>query len=192
MSERRSCKPSFMDMSEKHLPAVAPAEYVNAIAQHVSSVCVITTELNGERFGLTATAVSSVSADPPRVLVCVNRSGLTHDKLIESGHFCVNVLTEEQDAVAMVFAGMGGRDVDRFETGEWIKLRTGSPALVDAAAVFDCRICETMDQSSHTVLFGEVVDTRHRVGQDALLYGGRRFRQLRKMFFGSERAEEYL
>ncbi|MCP5265518.1 MAG: flavin reductase family protein [Burkholderiaceae bacterium] len=161
---------------------VSPAEYIDAIAQHVSSVCIITTAFEGERFGLTATAVSSVSAEPPRLLVCVNKSGFTHDKIVQAGHFCVNVLTEDQDRIAMVFAGMGGADVDRFATGDWTRLTTGSPVLAQAAAVFDCVIASTSEQSTHTVLFGEVVATRHARGRDTLLYGARRFRQLRKVF----------
>lgn len=175
------------------LPSVPAAEYVAAIAQHVSSVCVITTELNGERYGLTATAVSSVSAEPPRLLVCINKNGTTHEKIVQAGYFCVNVLTEAQDKVAMVFAGMGGKAEDRFATGEWTTLQTGAPALAGAAAVFDCVIGETSDQSTHTVFFGDVVATAHLKGQDTLLYGARRFRQLRKVFAGfSDGNDEYL
>lgn len=166
------------------LPPVEADEYINAIAQHVSSVCVITTELDGERFGLTATAVSSVCAEPPRLLVCVNATGYTHDKIVAAGKFCVNVLTEDQDKVAMVFAGMGDPTA-RFDTGSWSPLETGAPGLDGAAAVFDCVLTETSDQSTHSVMFGDVVATRHRSEPDALLYGGRRFRQLRKVFTGS-------
>lgn len=175
------------------LPPVSAAEYVGAIAQHVSSVCVITTELDGQRFGLTATAVSSVSADPARLLVCVNKTGTTHDRILSAQSFCVNVLTEDQDQIAMVFAGMRAPGGDRFDTGTWTTLRTGAPVLVDAAAAFDCRLAETCDQASHTVLFGDVVATQSRPGQDTLLYGVRRFRQLRKVFAGlSNDADDYL
>jgi flavin reductase (DIM6/NTAB) family NADH-FMN oxidoreductase RutF len=181
-----------MSTDLKSLPPVSAAEYISAIAQHVSSVCVITTEVNGQRFGLTATAVSSVCAEPPRLLVCVNRSGFTHDKIVEAGKFCVNVLTEAQDAVAMIFAGMGGKDADRFATGTWITLETGAPALQGAAAVFDCVLGEACEQSTHSVLFGDVVATAHISGQDTLLYGARRFRQLRKVFNAGGGADEYL
>ncbi|MCB1341529.1 MAG: flavin reductase [Pseudooceanicola sp.] len=175
------------------LPPVSARDYIDAIAQHVSSVCVITTEVDGQRFGLTATAVSSVSADPPRLLVCINKSGLTHDKVLAAGHFCVNVLAEHQDVVAMVFAGMGGARDDRFATGEWTTLKTGAPALVGAAAVFDCVLGETSGQATHTVLFGDVVATSHVKGQDTLLYGVRRFRQMRKVFAGlDDGADDYL
>ncbi|MFD1984290.1 flavin reductase family protein [Mesorhizobium newzealandense] len=170
-------------------PSVPAAEYVTSVAQHVSSVCVITTGLDGERFGMTATAVSSVSAEPPRLLVCVNKSGITHEKILEAGSFCVNVLAEEQDKLALVFAGVGGNRQDRFSVGEWITLKTGAPALIGAAAVFDCLVGGTSDQSTHTVFFGDVVATADRRGADTLLYGGRRFRQLRKVFAGVDVGE---
>ncbi|MBN8629874.1 MAG: flavin reductase family protein [Rhodobacterales bacterium] len=171
---------------------VAPADYVGAIAQHVSSVCVITTEHEGQRYGLTATAVSSVTADPPRLLVCVNKSGQTHEKILAAGKFCVNVLAEDQDRVAMVFAGMGGKALDRFATGEWVRLATGSPVLAGASAVFDCRLGATMEQSSHSVFFGDVVAVQSRPATDTLLYGARRFRQLRKVFSATGEAAEWL
>jgi len=173
--------------------SVSAAEYVAAVAQHVSSVCIITTECGGERFGLTATAVSSVSAEPPRLLVCVNKNGTTHDKIAKAGVFCVNVLSEEQDKVAMVFAGIGGSKGGRFAAGEWTTLKTGAPALGGAAAVFDCVVGETIDQSTHTVFFGDVIAITDRKGTDTLLYGARRFRQLRKVFAGFGTGEhEYL
>jgi flavin reductase (DIM6/NTAB) family NADH-FMN oxidoreductase RutF len=174
------------------LTPVAPGDYVGAIAQHVASVCVITTEVEGLRFGLTATAVSSVTADPPRILVCVNKSGQTHEKILASGHFCVNVLAEDQDLVAMLFAGMGGRDADRFSAGDWHELATGAPALGGASAVFDCRLVETFGQSTHTIFLGEVVAVESRKGAEPLLYGARRFRQLRKVFSASGEAAEWL
>ena len=72
-----------MDAELAALPPIAAAEYIAAVAQHVSSVCVIATLCEGERFGLTATAVASVSAAPARLLVCINKSGRAHDKILE-------------------------------------------------------------------------------------------------------------
>ena len=175
------------------LPVAPAAEYVAAIAQHVSSVCVVTTISEGVRYGLTATAVASVTAAPARLLVCLNQAGQTHEKLLRSGRFCVNVLTEAQDNIAMAFAGMAGPNVERFSVGEWSTLVTGAPALEGAAAAFDCRLAEISQQSTHSVLFGDVLATRHRAGEDTLLYGVRRFRQLRKIFSGfTSGEEEYL
>ena len=182
-----------MRLSGTTHPLVPAAQYLSAIAQHVSSVCVITTEVDGERFGLTATAVSSVSAEPPRLLVCVNKSGMTHEKIIAVGRFGINVLAEGQDKIAIVFAGLHGLKGSRFATGEWTTLKTGAPILVGASAAFDCVLAEKSEQSTHSVLFGDVVATQHRAGQDTLLYGARRFRQLRKVFSGLHGGQgEYL
>jgi flavin reductase (DIM6/NTAB) family NADH-FMN oxidoreductase RutF len=98
-----------------------------------------------------------------------------------AGCFCVNVLAETQDMAAKSFAGMLGKDVDRFAAGTWIELATGAPALADAAAVFDCKTVETFEQFSHTIFIGEVVGVRGSPGRDPLLYGARRFRTLRQV-----------
>jgi flavin reductase (DIM6/NTAB) family NADH-FMN oxidoreductase RutF len=158
---------------------VAADEFIAAMGRHVSSVCVITTTDGRERFGLTATAVSSVSANPPRLLVCVNASGLTHAKIVAAGILCVNVVGEDQDKVARSFAGMLGRDFDRFSVGTWETLKTGAPVLAEAVAAFDCRVTEQVQQATHTIFVCEVVATAQG-RQEPLLYGSRRFRQLRK------------
>ena len=149
------------------------------MAQQVSSVCVITTVFEGKRHGLTVTAMCSVSAEPPRLLVCVNKSGMSHEMLGKSGVFCVNVLSESQDKIAKGFAGMLGKAFDRFSLGEWHELATGAPVLAGAAAAFDCRLVQVMDQFSHSIMIGEVVAVTTKT-QDPLLYGGRKFRNLRK------------
>lgn len=130
-----------MAAADKTFASVPTPQYLAAIAHHVSSVCVIATEIDGARYGLTATAVASVSAEPPRLLACVNKSGLTHQKIV-------------------------------------------------AAEAFDCVIAEMSEQSSHTVLFGDVVATQHRAGRDTPLYGARRFRQLRKVYSGMQGGQE--
>lgn len=162
--------------------AVGQEDFVRAMGHHVASVCVITTQVGGQRFGLTATAVSSVSSTPPRLLVCVNKSGITHEKILEAGCFCVNVLGEDQDHVAKLFAGISGKDIDRFSVATWHQRVTGAPVLAGAAAAFECRIGETSDQSTHTVLFGDVVAVEAATNLDPLLYGLRRFRHLRKTY----------
>lgn len=167
-------------MSAPSIP-LESAEFVAAMGLHVSSVCVITTAVDGERFGLTATAVSSVCASPPRLLVCVNTSGYTHGRIVAAGSLCVNVVADGQEKVAKAFAGMMGKDFDRFSAGDWTVLRTGSPVLEHATAAFDCRISQTLSQFTHSVFICDVVATQASAGQEPLLYGARRFRQLRKV-----------
>jgi flavin reductase (DIM6/NTAB) family NADH-FMN oxidoreductase RutF len=163
------------------LPPVSTQDFVQAMGQHVASVCVITTLYENEQFGLTATAVSSVCADPPRLLVCINKSGVTHHRIVASGHFGVNILAEAQENVGKAFAGMMGRDFDKFSVGTWGTLVTGSPILKDTASSFDCRVVQSIDQFTHTIFIGEVVGVTVGPGRDAIVYGGKKFRTLRKI-----------
>lgn len=161
--------------------AVSADDFVAAMSLHVASVCVITTRVEGVRYGLTATAVTSICAAPPRLMVCVNKSGITHQMIRAAGTFAVNVLAEDQDEVAQVFAGMRGTEDDRFDTGAWGSMTTGAPVLDGAVARFDCRVAEVSEQSSHAVIFGDVMAVEAQPGADTLLYGGRRFRRLGKL-----------
>jgi flavin reductase (DIM6/NTAB) family NADH-FMN oxidoreductase RutF len=167
-------------------PAAPTPDFVAAMAQHVSSVCVITTHHQGKKFGLTATAMSSVCAEPPRLLVCINKSGSSHDMILESGFFCVNVLDEHQEKIGQAFAGMMGKEYDRFGEGEWQELATGAPVLKDASAVFDCEVKQVIDQFTHSIVIGEVLVAHIGRTGDPLLYGARKFRTLRKTGAGSE------
>ena len=167
-------------MSEKPKPnQVATLDFLAAMAQQVTSVFIVTTSNEGKHYGLTATAFASVSVEPPRLLVCVNKSGTSHDMIVKVGHFCVNLLAHNQTQVAKAFAGMLGKDFDRFSGGKWRSLSTGAPVLDGAAAAFDCKLVQTIDQFSHSIFIGEVVAVSSQA-QDPLLYGARKFRHLRK------------
>jgi flavin reductase (DIM6/NTAB) family NADH-FMN oxidoreductase RutF len=164
------------------LQPVSAQEFAQAMRHQVSSVCVITTAHADQRYGLTATAVSSVCASPPRLLVCVNKSGATQEKIAAARRFCVNVVTENQEHIAKAFAGMMGQDFEKFSIGRWYTLATGSPALREACVSIDCELVECFDQHSHSIFVGEVVSVATQPGEDPLLYGTRRFRALRKTF----------
>ena len=159
---------------------VATSDFVKAMSQHATSVTVITTIDSGLRYGLTATAVSSLTATPPRLLVCVNKSGATHEKIIGAGVFAINVLSEDQEKVAKAFSGMLGKDFDRFSLGDWTVLATGCPILQNTASSFDCKLVQIIDQPTHSIFIGEVLATVAKPTADALIYANRRFRQLRK------------
>jgi flavin reductase len=123
-------------------------------------VCLITTvDGEGQRGGLTATAVCSVTMEPPTLLVCVNRRSATHDLIRSAGVFAVNVLASSDRALADRFAG-GETGESRFGIGDWTRLATGSPILESALVSFDCKIAQMVDVGSHGVFFGEVQDAR--------------------------------
>lgn len=113
----------------------------------------------GMRHGLIATSVTSVCLTPPSLLTCINKSASSHDALAKAGIFCVNLLPEGADDIAMHFSSSRFRDV-RFVQGNWSELETGSPVLDDAIASFDCRITSAIEASSHTIFIGEVVGVR--------------------------------
>lgn len=126
----------------------------------VASVTLITTVHRGERGGLTATAVCSVSAEPPQLLACVNKSAGCHDAIAASGIFCVNVLAPQHEELARRYAGMRGVEGDeRFrDGGDWRQLSTGAPVLGGCPVSFDCRVVQQMEAGTHTIYLGHIVD----------------------------------
>jgi len=122
------------------------------------AVTVVTTRgPGGERRGVTATAVCSLSADPPSVVACIHRNASVGQLAPVSGVFCVNVLSTDQQHVAETFAGRTGHvGEDRFGVGEWSELASGAPVLDGALASFDCRLQRCVEFASHVLLIGEV------------------------------------
>ncbi len=151
---------------------VVPADVFKlAMRRLAAGVTIITTCHDGERCGLTATAVCSLSADPPQLLVCVNRSARAHDVIRRGANLCVNLLARRHKALAGYFAG-GRKGEERFRSGKWTTLKTNAPVLDDALASFDCVVRETMESSTHTIFIGQVVDVRLRAEGHPLLYAG--------------------
>lgn len=134
-----------------------------------AGVTIVTTIHDGERSGLTATAVTSLSADPPQLLVCVSRSASAHDLIHRGARLCVNVLARRHQRLAARFAGIV-QGAARFSAGRWMTLKTGAPVLADAIAAFDCVVSEAVDSATHTIFIGRVVDVRARRDGRPLLY----------------------
>lgn len=133
-------------------------------------VSLVTTAHDSRRFGMTATAVCSVCAAPPTVLVCLNRASLTHEAVSGSGFFCVNVLGARHLDIAKRF-GSSRSSEEKFDGTCWRSLCTGAPALEDAIANIDCRIVDRIAHGTHTVFLGEVVDVScNEVETDTLIY----------------------
>lgn len=151
---------------------MADAESFRTGMRHLAAhVCLITTVgADGARSGLTATAVCSVSADPPTLLCCVNRQIAPFAAIRESGVFAVNVLGVNDRDLAERFAGVIQGEA-RFETGAWTSLVTGAPVLESALATFDCRLTRLEEVATHGIVFGEILTVRSHSSQtDPLLY----------------------
>lgn len=159
--------------------SVQSQEYRDAMAHYAGHVQLVTTEFDGVRRGVTVTAACSVSDDPPTVLVCLNRSNPNNWIFIDSGTFALNSLAVQHQAMAAAFAGFDGKSADeRFAMADWDTITTGSPALLDAKAVFDCRLLEHTAMATHMVLFGEVVGLRTGHAHSSLLFMDREWRSL--------------
>ena len=127
-------------------------------------VCIVTTSFQGQRAGLTATAVSSVAAEPPTLLICINRQNSSHSVIRQSGIFAVNVLALEDQGLANRFASRILGE-ERFAEGVWRTLDTGAPLLESALVSFDCRIAQAVEVGTHGVLFGAIEGIRVRQTQ---------------------------
>lgn len=140
-----------------------------------SAVTVVTTGGARGRAGFTATAVTSVTDQPPTLLVCMNRGSHAHPVFAHNASLCVNVLAADQQLVSALFADRNVRMDERFERVGWRTLETGSPALDGAVVSVDCRIVQTLESGSHSVFFCEVAAIGQGGGHDALVYFDRRY-----------------
>lgn len=179
--QARPRAPGAERMSETiEMPAsdsVSEADFKTAMRQVTSSVAVITARSGKMRNGLTATAVCSVSAEPPTMLVCINRNATAEGLIAESGAFAINFLADEQHKVARLFSTSKLSPEERFADGRWISLETGSPVLDGAVATFDCRVVEKVPSGTHHIYFGRVVGVTS-LDEEALLYRDGSFRRL--------------
>ena len=140
------------------IAAVTPEEYRDAMSRYGGHVQIVTATHDGRSRGMTATASCSVSDNPPTVLVCINRTNERNAVFFESGAFALNTLSVGHRELADAFSGLGGlSEEERFARGNWDTIATGAPTLVDARAVFDCRVLEMKPMSTHTIVFGQVV-----------------------------------
>ena len=152
-------------------------DYRNAMSRLGAAVNIITTDGAGGRAGFTASAVCSVTDDPPTLLICLNRAASVYRAFDANAVLCVNVLAAGQQTLSGVFGGKTPMN-DRFAAGRWRTGSTGSPVLEGAAASFDCRVVGRTSVGTHDVLFCEAVaialgDTAH-----GLIYFDRRYHDI--------------
>lgn len=150
-----------------------------AMRNFVGNVSVISVGTGAERNGLVVTSAISLSAEPPLLLACVNRSSASWPLLQRYGCFGWSSLGAGQQVVAERFSGVGGiRGAARFDGSDWLTAVTGAPLLADAPMAFDCTIEEMIDRATHTILIGHVRAIRQNPGQGALTYWNGAYRGL--------------
>lgn len=137
---------------------VDSAAYRNAISRFLTGVTIVTTVADEKPSGLTATAIASVTLEPPTLLACLNRHSTTCQAIVQAGRFTVNVLASDQTDIAKLFAS---RETDKFQQlavlGHGIETGSfGTPHLRGALASIDCAVSATTDIGTHRIFFGEV------------------------------------
>ncbi|AOZ01649.1 hypothetical protein BKK81_19900 [Cupriavidus sp. USMAHM13] len=154
----------------------SPEDFRQGMRRLAAGVCVLTSSLDGMPVGLTATAVTALCAEPPRLLACVNRRVFAHAAFETSRALCVNVLSAGDVDIARRFAGMvpGVQGTERFAAGAW---EGQVPALLGALASFRCRIAEILPAGTHSILLCDVESVAVGPGDAApLVYAHGQFR----------------
>lgn len=141
------------------------------LGQFATGVTIVTTRDNhGRPHGLTANAFTSVSLDPPLVLVSVDKKAESHEHIGKSRFFCVNILGEGSEELSNRFARHG---VDKFAGISHADRHTGAPVLDDAIAWIDCHLDQVYDGGDHTLFLGRVVGLHNKGGRPLLFFDGK-------------------
>ena len=161
-------------LQDSQLAGLEAPEFKKLMRAIASSVAVITTCHDGHPHGMTATAFSSVSADPPTALIVLNKGTRTHPLISASRRFVVNVLQKEQVKLGERFAG---KLDDQFQGLDYRIGQTGVPILNDVVSYFECETISEVDVGTHTIFVGRVV-AGEAMGLAPLLYHGGQYKTL--------------
>ena len=148
----------------------------DALGSFATGVTVVTcVDGDGRPFGLTVNSFTSVSLDPPLLLVCIANQARCAKAMAEAGHFAVNVLQTGQQPASIRFST---RDEDRFGATPWSTGESGAPLLMDSLAVFECERHSVHEGGDHRILTGKVLRASFDPTMDPLLYFRGKYRRL--------------
>ncbi|MCY1410564.1 NADH:riboflavin 5'-phosphate oxidoreductase [compost metagenome] len=145
------------------------ADMLQAMRRLAKSVTIITTTDGSERYAMSATAVDSLSTEPPSLLICVNKTASLHRVLEQGADFCVNILGQEQEYLSHLCSGPI-KGEGRFSRGDWKTSDSGVPYLADAQATIICRQDGSFAYGTHTVFIGLIQQIRHTPEITPLIY----------------------
>lgn len=147
--------------------------------QWATGVTVVTTVYGGQFSGMTVSSFTSVSLEPPTVLVCLSKDSACHPFVLKSGVYAVSMLGVGQHELSNRFAGFDPTVTDRFEGVEVTTAATGSPLLPGAIAHLDCEVRSMHETTTHTIFFAEVVYAQVDEGKMPLVYHNRGYNVLK-------------
>ncbi len=144
-----------------------------AMRRMSGGVSVVTAGVGSERTGATVTSATALSVEPPTMIVNINRTSSSYPVISRYGHFCVNILSVEQQHVAERFAGRDGlKGAERYQGANWTTLASGAPVLLDALAAIDCEVEEIIERHSHGIIIGRVLSISTGDGRSLVYNSG--------------------
>jgi flavin reductase (DIM6/NTAB) family NADH-FMN oxidoreductase RutF len=150
---------------------VTSEEFRRACGRFATGVTIASVlDANGSPHGLTVNSFTSVSLDPPLILICLGHAVTCIDAFRSSRHFGINVLAEGQQALSDRFARKGQ---DRFEGLEWYRGPSGVPLLEGVLAAIECRVHQRFTSGDHDIFVGEMIHMRASEGRPLLYFAGR-------------------
>lgn len=170
----RFAPPSEVDLAQS--PLETRQEFLNAMSRRVSTVNLVVTDGSAGRFGLTVTCMCSISADPPMVMIGINRKSPLCDAITGNGCFVINVLSVSQKYLADSFSGGGPKEnIYDFSQATWQPGAIELPILEDGTAAFECDLASYQDAGSHRLFMGNVLRTTQGTAP-ALCYSERSYK----------------
>ena len=150
---------------------VSPGDFRNAMRRLTGGVSIITAGRGKDVSGMTVTSVTSLSAEPPALIVSVNRAASSFPLIRRYGFFGVNILNADQLDIAERFTGKDGlKGAARFAGADWFTRASGAPLLSGALAAIDCEVEEVVERHSHAIVIGRVIDLQVSSRTAALAY----------------------
>jgi len=143
-----------------------------------ATTTLITSFIDGRRAGMAATAVSSLTADPPSLLICTNRTSRTYGYIMDSRKFAVNLVPDTMPDIVAVFASKGDPEEQFKAAGTWSTAKNGMPILEEAVASFSCRVDNWANTKTHAVFFGIVEEVRIHADASPLIYARKSFHRI--------------
>jgi flavin reductase (DIM6/NTAB) family NADH-FMN oxidoreductase RutF len=162
--------PSLSSINQEQPRLVDRERFRSVMSRFASGVSIITTRDEGIDYGLTASAVTSLSLDPPMLLICVNKASNTQKAIAEAQVFAVNILRENQSELARRFAGS---HPDKFAGMSISYGELGVPLLDDMLATIECRVTEIVSGGTHSIFLAEVQTAQAAEGMPLTYYRGR-------------------
>jgi len=158
---------------------VSPACFANAMRKQAGAVSIITTALDGRRYGITATSLIGLTAEPAQILIAVNRATNIYEPMLKRGAFAANILASQHVELAAAFGGKVSSK-ERFGLGAWTEGELGLPVLSDALVTMEAMLVSAIDVSTHTICIGSLVSVETR-DVDPLLYFDRHYADIAPM-----------